>query len=112
MAQIPVDTAVCAFPQAALGATGGALGASLQYRATSCLCLWVELYESKGSLAMLCGGPELANMLTWADTYSGGGEVLVLLGQFRPTAGWGGVCFGETRAVFVCFLGVFLVPGE
>lgn len=38
--------------------------------------------------------------------------MLVLLGQFRPTGGRGGVCFGETRAVFVCFLGVFLAPGE
>lgn len=64
---------VCAFPQAASGATDGALGAFLQYRATSCLCLWVELYECKGSLAVLCAGPELASMLTWVGTYCGEG---------------------------------------
>lgn len=28
----------------------------MQYRSTSCLCLWVELYKSKRSLTTLCGG--------------------------------------------------------
>lgn len=45
----------------------------MQYRSTSCLCLWVEIYKSNRSLATLCGGPELASLLTWADTYSRGG---------------------------------------
>lgn len=63
----------------------GALGASLQCRPTSCLCLWVELYESKGSQAMLCGGPELVGLLTWQDTTLGESEVW---GHAEP--GWEG----------------------
>lgn len=60
----------------------------MQYRSTSCLCLWVELYKSKRSLTTLWGGgggaAKLASLLTGQTPTPGEGEVLVLLEQPQP----------------------------
>lgn len=82
MTQIPVDITVCP-PTGRLGCHGGR-DPLVQYRSTSCLCLWVELYKSKRSLTTLWGGPELTSLLTGQTPTPGEGEVLVLLEQPQP----------------------------
>ena len=73
----------------------GALGASLQYRLTSCLCLWVELYEPERNLAILRRGQNWQACSPGQTPTPGEGETLVLLGQPQPR----GVC-EEGRGLF------------
>lgn len=70
----------------------GAFGTSLKYRPTSCLLLWVGLYESKGSLAMAYGGPGQAVFSPGLVTTPGKEAVLGLPGQPQTAQALMSVC--------------------
>lgn len=65
---------------------------------------------------MLCKEPELAGLLTWADTYSKGERARCWFCLDSPNPSCEGeerrVCLGVTRAFFVCFPGIFPCLGS
>lgn len=103
MAQMPVDLTIC-WPTGCGDVTaGGQLGSSLQNRPTSCLCLWVGLYESEGSSAMRGAGKgclptHSQQACSPGQTHLPGRRGAGSAWAARPWAGveGGGVCLGET----------------
>lgn len=80
-----------------------------------CACGW-NFMSLKETWPRSLGGQNWQGWLPGQTPTPGEGELLVLPGQPQPEGGvcvclWG-VCFGETRAFFVCFPGVFPASSE